>query len=192
MGRWGGRDRFEGLIERIRGLDPLAGLRATFILGFPGETDDAADEVVDFIDDSDLDWIGAFTYSREEGTRSHVMADQIPAVVARERAERVAAAADAAMSRRAASLIGTRFEVLAERLDVASGLWVGRSSREAPEVDGEIRFIGSNLRVGDYVDVLITDSDGADLIGSQFWLQSGAHSDHDRDQNRIAVGDAPV
>jgi ribosomal protein S12 methylthiotransferase len=154
------------MIGRIRSLDPLAGIRATFILGFPGETDDDAAEVEHFVDGSDLDWIGTFTYSREEGTRSHAMTEQVPAAVARERAERVSAAADEAMSRRASALVGSRLEVLVERLELNTRMWIGRSRREAPEVDGEIRFEGSELRVGDYVDVLITDNEGADLLGS--------------------------
>jgi ribosomal protein S12 methylthiotransferase len=165
MGRWGGRRRFEKMIERIRALDPLAGLRATFILGFPGESDEDAAEVVSFVDDSELDWIGTFTYSREAGTRSYEMPGRVPEAVARERTEFVAAAADAAMSRRAADIVGARLEVLVERLDIATGHWVGRSLREAPEVDGDIQFLGADLRVGDYIDVEITGSDGADLIG---------------------------
>jgi ribosomal protein S12 methylthiotransferase len=165
MGRWGGRDRFEKMINKIRALDPRAGLRATFILGFPGETDAHASEVSAFVEDSDLDWIGVFTYSRETGTRSHDMGAQIPPDVARERAEDVAGAAEFAMDRRARSLVGTSFEVLVERFDLSTGVWLGRSQREAPEIDGEIRFGGDGLRVGDYVDVVITGNEGADLIG---------------------------
>ncbi|MDQ3940854.1 MAG: 30S ribosomal protein S12 methylthiotransferase RimO, partial [Actinomycetota bacterium] len=154
MGRWGSRERFERMIERIRAGDPMAGVRSTFILGFPGETDDDAERVVSFVEDNELDWIGTFAYSREPGTRSHDMTPQIDAAVARERSELVSVAADAAMQRRAAALVGAHLEVLVERLDLEERLWTGRSRREAPEVDGEIRFAGrSDLRVGDYVDV---------------------------------------
>ena len=69
------------------------------------------------------------------------------------------------MDRRARSLRGTTFEILAERFDLSTGVWLGRSQREAPEIDGEIRFEGDHLRVGDYVDVVITGNEGADLIG---------------------------
>ena len=165
MGRWGGRDRFEATIDRIRAADPLAGVRTTFILGFPGETDEDADEVVSFVSDNDLDWIGTFTFSREEGTKSHDILDQVPADVARERAERVRVAAEATMERRAESLIGETLEVLVERLDIESGSWTGRSKREAPEIDGEITFSSDRvLAVGDYVDVVVTGTDGADLL----------------------------
>ena len=166
MGRWGGRERFEKIIGRIRAHDPLAAVRATFILGFPGETDDDAAEVESFVEETQLDWVGTFTYSPEVGTRGFDLPDPVDEPVARQRTERVASAADRTMDARAASLTGRSFRVLVEKLDVASGRWSGRSHREAPEVDGEIRFDADVfLSVGDYVNVRITDNDGADLIG---------------------------
>ena len=89
MGRWGGRERFDSMVDRIRSLDELAAVRATFIVGFPGETDEQAARGRGFIDETDLDWVGVFTYSREEGTRSHDMDDQVPESTARERADRL-------------------------------------------------------------------------------------------------------
>lgn len=166
MGRWGSRERFERIISRIRLADPLAGVRSTFILGFPGETDEDAAAVESFVNDTDLDWVGVFGYSREPGTRSHDLPDQVPEVITRERVERVSSAGDRTMERRARSLVDRRFEVLVDRYDLAEKAWVGRSRREAPEVDGEIRFsTEANLSVGEYIDVLITGSDGADLLG---------------------------
>jgi ribosomal protein S12 methylthiotransferase len=167
MGRWGSRARFERLIDRIRSTDPLAGVRSTFILGFPGETDDDAAEVESFVSDTDLDWVGVFGYSREESTRSHDLPDQVPADVMRERVERVSSAGDRTMERRAQSLVGTRLEVLVDRFDLAEEMWVGRSAREAPEVDGEIRLAAARdaLKVGEYIEVEITANEGADLVG---------------------------
>jgi ribosomal protein S12 methylthiotransferase len=166
MGRWGSRARFDEMVTRIRELDPLAGIRATFILGFPGETDEDAEEVAEFVRDAQLDWIGTFVYSREEGTRSFEMSDAVPEAIARERHERVSGAADIAMETRAATLIGRSLRVLVERYEPDEGVWSGRSQREAPEVDGEITFEGrSDLKVGDYVDVVITGHEGADLVG---------------------------
>jgi ribosomal protein S12 methylthiotransferase len=167
MGRWGGRDRFETMMDRIRSADPLAGIRTTFILGFPGETDEDAAEVEKFVSDNEMDWIGTFTYSAEVGTRSHDMDGHVPAAVARERAESVSMAAERTMERRARSLIGSDVEVLVERLDLDTNEWIGRSKREAPEIDGEIRFTASDhLHVGDYVAVTITHAEGADLYGA--------------------------
>ena len=171
MGRWGGRERFEKMIGRIRSADPLAGIRSTFILGFPGETEEDAAEVERFVADTDLDWVGTFVFSKEEGTRSHDMDDQVEPVEARARAERVAAIADETMRRRAASLVGQQLEVLIERLDLDQQMWIGRSQREAPEVDGDIRFPATPIhnhdpKVGDYVRVTIEAADGADLIAT--------------------------
>ncbi|MBA2312899.1 MAG: 30S ribosomal protein S12 methylthiotransferase RimO [Actinobacteria bacterium] len=166
MGRWGSRARFERIIERIRAADPLAGIRSTFIVGFPGERDEDAAEMTSFIEATELDWIGVFTYSREEGTRSSAMGDQIPEEVARERAASLSQAAEASMEGRARSLAGESFEVLAERYDRADASWTGRSQREAPDIDGEIRFTSDEpLSVGDYVSVLVTGNTGADLLG---------------------------
>jgi ribosomal protein S12 methylthiotransferase len=166
MGRWGGRARFESMIDRIRSGDPAAAVRSTFILGFPGETDEDAAEVESFVTDTDLDWVGVFTYSPELGTRSFELGARVPDAIARERADAIAMAADRTMQRRASSFVGRDLEVLAERLDVGAGEWSGRSHREAPEVDGEIRFPSTDsTRVGDYVRVAVTETDGADLLG---------------------------
>ncbi|MDP9066823.1 MAG: 30S ribosomal protein S12 methylthiotransferase RimO [Actinomycetota bacterium] len=175
MGRWGGRARFEKMIDRIRSQDPSAAVRATFILGFPGETEEDADQVESFVEDAGLDWVGTFTYSPEVGTRGFDMTDTVPEAVARHRTERVAVAADRAMERRAGSFVGTTLRVLAERLEVGSHTWSGRSHREAPEVDGEIRFHSDTpLQVGDYIDVSIVATDGADLIGEHVGKQHPA------------------
>lgn len=167
MGRWGSRQRFDAMVESIRGRDPLAAVRATFIAGFPAEGERDALEVESFIADTDLDWVGVFTYSREEGTRSHGMAGQVAEAEARERADRWSRAAEDTMHRRAASLVGRTLDVLVERLDIASGEWTGRSHREAPEVDGEITFTSDRrLQVGRRIPVEITGNVGADLVGA--------------------------
>ena len=166
MGRWGGRARFEHQIERIRARDPLAAIRSTFILGFPGETHRDAAEVASFVADNELDWIGVFTYSRETDTRSHDMPDQVPPEAARERAEAVVAAAEQTMNRRAETYVGRELDVLVERFDLEESAWVGRSHREAPEIDGEIKLgEAAHLSVGDFVRVVVTGAEGTDLVG---------------------------
>ena len=166
MGRWGSRERFDSIVSRIRNGDPLAGIRSTFIMGFPGETEDHARAVESFVSDTELDWVGVFTFSQEEGTRSYDMPEQVDAEVSRERSARVQGLADLTMERRARSLVGSTFEVLVERFDLEESAWIGRSKREAPEIDGEITVAtDAPLHVGEYIDVRITDSVGADLIG---------------------------
>jgi ribosomal protein S12 methylthiotransferase len=166
MGRWGSRERFDSIVSRIRNGDPLAGIRSTFIMGFPGETEHHARAVESFVSDTELDWVGVFTFSQEEGTRSYDMPEQVDAEVARERSARVQGLADLTMERRARSLVGSSFEVLVERFDLEESAWIGRSKREAPEIDGEITVAtDAPLHVGEYIDVRITDSVGADLVG---------------------------
>jgi ribosomal protein S12 methylthiotransferase len=166
MGRWGSRERFDSIVSRIRNGDPLAGIRSTFIMGFPGETEDHARAVESFVSDTELDWVGVFTFSQEEGTRSYDMPEQVDAEVSRERSARVQGLADLTMERRARSLVGSTFEVLVERFDLEESAWIGRSKREAPEIDGEITVAtDAPLHVGEYIDVRITDSVGADLVG---------------------------
>ena len=167
MGRWGGRERFDRMIDRIRSADRLAAIRTTFILGFPGETDKDAAAVESFVSETELDWVGTFTFSREQGTRSHDLADQVPPDAARERAEIVRVAADSTMERRAEYFIGETLNILAERLDLETGMWTGRSHREAPEIDGEVTFSAAgDPDVGDYLPVSISATDGTDLTGT--------------------------
>ena len=166
MGRWGSRERFERLIDRIRSADPFAGVRSTFIMGFPGETDEDALAVESFVSETDLDWVGVFAYSPEEGTRSHDLPNRVPEAITRERVERVSGAAERTMEHRAQSLIGKELEVLVDRFDLQDRTWIARSAREAPEVDGEIRITaGDEVGVGDYMKVEITANEGADLVG---------------------------
>ncbi|MDQ3751666.1 MAG: 30S ribosomal protein S12 methylthiotransferase RimO [Actinomycetota bacterium] len=181
MGRWGSSDRFTRMIDRIRAQDPLAGVRSTFILGFPGETEAQAAQVTAFVAETDLDWVGAFTYSPEEGTRSAGMDDRVADAAARARTERVASAAEVTMEGRARSLVGRRLEVLAESFDRARGAWVGRSHREAPEIDGEVRFRGgAEVTVGDFIEVVITGNLGADLEAVQTGPSQGAPGEDGR------------
>lgn len=167
MGRWGGTDRFTRMIDRIRSGDPLAAVRSTFILGFPGETEEDARRVTDFVQGTDLDWVGVFTYSREVGTRSEHLDGQVPPDEARARAEEVTRVAEATMARRAETLVGETLRVLVERFEMKEGTWIGRSHREAPEIDGDITFIADEpLRVGTFVDVEVTGASGSDLLGA--------------------------
>lgn len=166
MGRPGNAQRFAALIERIRARSPVAGVRSSFIVGFPSEQEADVLELESFISESGLDWIGCFTYSRESGTRSFDMTDQLPEEVISERFERITRAAEVAMESRAASLEGEVLEVLTERYERDEDVWVGRSHREAPEIDGDIRFEAPRPpAVGDYLDVLVTKAQGAELVG---------------------------
>lgn len=158
MRRYGSAQRFLERIEYIRALDPSAVFRSSFILGYPGETEDDHDELLSFLEVADLDWVGFFPYSLEEGTYAAALEDQVPRDLALERLRECAELQDAITTRKRRELISTSVEVLVD----APG--VGRSFREAPEIDGIVR-IDEELAVGSVVNVDIIASEGPDLLG---------------------------
>jgi ribosomal protein S12 methylthiotransferase len=167
MARSGSPDRFLGLIEGIRRRDPGAVFRSSFITGFPGETEDDVQVLIDFVDAAGLDWSGVFTFSPEDGTPAATMPDQIPADEARARAEAVTEVLEAVALERAEAFVGRTVDVLVEaHEDGPEGpAAVGRSYREAPETDGEVRVPGLGTPVGRIAPVTIVDTDGVDLVG---------------------------
>lgn len=150
MKRWGDGDRFLALIEGIRARRPDAAFRSSFIVGFPGETEDDHDALVSFLGAAQLDWAGFFPFSAEDGTPAAGYPDRVPAVLAAERATELGEAQDAVTRARRDALVGTTAEVM---VDVAPGPGgrrpgdpavgaVGRTFREAPEIDGVVRLTG--------------------------------------------------
>lgn len=169
MARGGSAEEFLELIARVRERDPAAVIRSSFILGFPGETDEDVAALADFLGRADIDWPGFFTYSREEGTDSAAMAGQVPEDVAAARRDDVAAIAELAAEERARGFIGVDLWVLIERVgeEADAGAAIGRSHREGPESDGEVRLRGvapETLAAGDLVPARVVDTDGVDLI----------------------------
>ena len=158
MRRWGDAGRFLERIEAIRSSEPDATFRSSFILGYPGETEDDQRALLDFIDAAQLDWAGFFTFSSEEGTPAHDLAKQVPHELALERLREVSERQDAITARRRDALVGTRQRVLIDRPGV------GRSVRECPEIDGVV-MVDSSLSVGEMVDCRIVASRGTDLEG---------------------------
>ncbi|MHB1988958.1 MAG: MiaB/RimO family radical SAM methylthiotransferase [Acidimicrobiales bacterium] len=167
MRRWGSRQRYLERIARIRQLEPAAVLRSSFILGYPGETEDDHDELLGFLDEAQLDWAGFFTFSREDGTYAAGLDESlsVPASLALERLVECMELQDAITARHRAELAGTQMTVL------ACGDGVGRSYREAPEIDGIIRIDGLPGVAGatgrgtthPFFDVRCTGSEGPDL-----------------------------
>lgn len=168
MARSGSPDRFGALVERIRTLSPAAAIRSNFILGFPGEDDGHVDELAGFLDTHELDFVGLFTYSDEDGTPAVDLGDHVPETVANERRDRIADVVERASDRRARDRIGDRLAVLVE--EVGADEVLGRSHREAPEADGEVTVVDADGRpadvaVGDLVTVEVMDHLGVDLVG---------------------------
>jgi len=163
MGRTGDAAAHLALVDRVRSVLPGVVLRTTIMTGFPGETNDDARVLEEFLAEAELDYVGVFTYSPEEGTVAASLPEQVEPAVADERAQRVRDIADSIGFARAAALVGTRQKVLVEGFDEDGELF-GRTCGQAPDVDG-VTLVDTEVPVGDFVELTITDSLGYDLIG---------------------------
>jgi ribosomal protein S12 methylthiotransferase len=163
MRRFGDEQRFCDLLDRIRQACPRAGVRSNFIVGFPGETEQDLDTLMNFLGAARLDAIGVFGYSEEDGTEAASLAGAVePGEVAR-RVEEVTALADELMAQRSTDRIGETTDVLLERR-LGAGRFEGRAAHQAPEVDGSTTVRGcGDARPGDMVRARFTAAEGADL-----------------------------
>lgn len=150
------------LLRRIREAVPGIALRSSFIVGFPGETEDDVRALLDFLDEAELDHVGVFRYSQEEGTAAGAMAGQLDPVLVDERWGRVMAHQAVISARLAARRVGEVVEVLVEH--AGAGRLRGRTSQQAPEIDGIIRLTGS-AAPGELVRARVVGSDTYDLEG---------------------------
>jgi ribosomal protein S12 methylthiotransferase RimO len=160
MRRFGDSEKFLHLINQIRALSPEAGIRSNFIVGFPGETQEDFDDLANFISSAKLDAIGIFGYSDEDNTEALDLSDKVDEDLIKSRVESLSSLADEMVTQRAAARIGENVRVLIED----SELQEGRAAHQGPEVDGTTSFIGTNFKVGQYIDAVIIDSMGADLV----------------------------
>jgi len=160
MRRFGDTEKFLHLISQIRALSPEAGIRSNFIVGFPGETQEDFDDLANFITQAKLDAVGVFGYSDEDNTEALNLADKVDADVIAQRVETLSSLADEMVSLRAQARIGDNVRVLIEDADLQEG----RAAHQGPEVDGTTTFIGTDFAVGQYVDAVVIDSMGADLV----------------------------
>ena len=160
MRRFGDTEKFLHLISQIRALSPEAGIRSNFIVGFPGETEEDFDDLANFITLAKLDAVGIFGYSDEDKTEALELSDKVDADVIGQRVETLSALADEMVSLRAQARIGENVRVLIEDAELQEG----RAAHQGPEVDGTTTFIGTNFAVGQYVDAVVIDSMGADLV----------------------------
>ncbi len=158
-----------GLLKRIREQLPEAVLRTTFIVGFPGETQDHFEHLLDFVAEQQFDHVGVFTFSPEEGTAAADLADPVAPEVAQDRKERLMALQQPIAAERNATWVGRIVDVLIEQENPSTGEMLGRCSRYAPEVDGEVRVMpgegGLCAAPGTMVPVRITAANTYDLEG---------------------------
>ena len=160
MRRFGDSEKFLHLISQVRAVSPEAGIRSNFIVGFPGETQEDFDDLADFITKAKLDAVGVFGYSDEDNTEALNLSDKVDADVIAQRVETLSSLADEMVSLRAQARIGENVRVLIEDAELQEG----RAAHQGPEVDGTTSFIGTDFLVGQYVDAVVIDSMGADLV----------------------------
>ena len=169
MRRFGDLESFLGLLDQIRALAPLAGVRSNVIVGFPGETDEDLQTLCDFLEAARMDVTGVFGYSDEDGTEAAGFADDIKLDEdeIRSRTEHVTALVEELNAQRAEERIGEQVVVLVESVEAGDdGLVVeGRAAHQGPEVDGTTVLSGADhARVGDLVHATVEGTDGVDLI----------------------------
>ncbi len=157
------------LLDRIRAQLPEAVLRTTFIVGFPGETEEQFEHLLAFVELQRFDHVGVFTFSPEEGTAAASLSDPVPPEVAVARRDRLMALQQPIAAARNALAVGRIVDVLIEQENPSSGEMLGRSARFAPEVDGVVTVHpgrgGLCAAPGTMVPVRITAADTYDLIG---------------------------
>ena len=159
MKRWGDGERFAARIDAIRQREPQAAFRSNFIVGYPGETEEDHDQLLDFVESVRLDWCGFFPFSREDGTHAAGLDSQVPEELVAERLAELTELQDRITAAKRDEMIGSVVEVLVDRPGI------GRTWREAPEIDG-IVMVPSVLEQGSFATVSIVDALGPDLVAA--------------------------
>jgi ribosomal protein S12 methylthiotransferase len=166
----------DAIIERIKTALPEAVLRTTFIVGFPGETDEHFAHLVDFVKRHQFDHVGVFTFSPEEGTKAYDLPNQLSQELMDARREELMAVQQPISAKKNQACIGKTVEVLIEQENPQTGEYIGRSARFAPEVDGLVYVTvpesGLAPELGTLATVKINDADVYDLYGEIIAEQS--------------------
>jgi len=155
-------ERVRRTIERLRAAMPEIAIRTTFLVGFPGESEAEFQALLDFVAEMEFDRVGVFTYSHEAGTPAARLADDVPAEVKEERRARLMGVQQPISLAKNRALVGQMLDVLIE--GQGDGVSVGRSYRDAPEIDGLV-LVQAELPVGEIVPVRITAALEYDLVG---------------------------
>src|SRR5580765_5337162 len=170
MKRGGNRDSLERLIARVRKRVPGIAVRTTFITGFPGETEEDLNELLTFVKNVEFDRVGVFTYSDEEGTPAFNLPDKVDPKIAKRRRDRLMKEQAKIAKRKHTAMIGQTVRVMFEgESNESELLWQGRMATQAPDIDGCVLINdvpeGFNPKVGEMLEVLITEAQKYDLIG---------------------------
>ena len=159
MRRWGDGERFRRRIADIRAREPEAAFRSNFIVGYPGETEDDHDALLDFVEQAQLDWCGFFAYSPEAGTYAMELDGEVDTGLRDERLAELRELQDDITAAKRDLLVGSEVRVLVDEPGI------GRSHREAPEIDGVI-VVPDTLEVGEFHDLTVTAAMGPDVEAS--------------------------
>ncbi|MGB2756580.1 MAG: 30S ribosomal protein S12 methylthiotransferase RimO [Acidimicrobiia bacterium] len=166
MRRYGSGALFTGLIEGIRSRQPDAAFRSSFIVGFPGETEDDHEALLEFLQAAELDWAGFFPYSAEAGTHAVTLNGAVPEALVRERLSECEEIQTRITAARRDLRVGSQVDVLVDWVDAAGTAW-GRTFAETPEIDGIIRVASERLlTMGEIVRVQLHESVGVDMVAS--------------------------
>jgi ribosomal protein S12 methylthiotransferase len=156
------------VLQRIRNwreLVPDLAIRSSFVVGFPGETDEDVAYLLSWLEEAQLDRVGAFKFEAVEGAPATSMADQVPEDIKQELYDAVMALSARISAEKLAAKVGSAIDVLIDRVDDEGGA-TGRSKADAPEIDGEVHLRDAGgLQPGDIVNVRVEDSDEHDLYG---------------------------
>ncbi|MCH1450361.1 MAG: 30S ribosomal protein S12 methylthiotransferase RimO [Acidimicrobiales bacterium] len=159
MRRWGDGERFLRRIADIRAREPEAAFRSNFIVGYPGETENDHDALLDFVEQAQLDWCGFFAYSPEAGTYAMELDGEVDTGLRDERLAELRELQDDITAAKRDLLVGSEVRVLVDEPGI------GRSHREAPEIDGVI-VVPDTLAVGEFHDLTVTATMGPDVEAS--------------------------
>ena len=157
------------VLERLkswREICPDIAIRSTFVVGFPGETEDDFNYLLDWLSEARLDRVGAFRFEPVEGAAANALPDPVPEEVKEERYARVMELTARISAEKLAAKVGRTLEVIVDAVDAETGGATGRSMADAPEIDGEVHLRDSgHLDVGEIVQVAVEESDEHDLFG---------------------------
>ncbi len=164
MKRWGSGDRFLTAIDAIRAQEPDAAFRSSFIVGFPGETEREHDALLEFLGAAELDWAGFFPFSPEDGTPAATLPDAVDPDLTLEWLRECEAVQEPITRAARDELVGREVEVLVDAPSDDAGVFIGRTHREAPEIDGVVQLHAEFARPGAIVRAHVTEAIGPDVL----------------------------
>jgi ribosomal protein S12 methylthiotransferase len=162
-----------GRIRNWREVCPDIAIRSTFVVGFPGETAEDFDYLLEWLEEAQLDRVGAFKFEPVEGASANALPDPVPEELKQERFERIMTLSSRISTAKLAARIGSTIEVLIDAVDAETGGATGRSTADAPEIDGEVHLRdAAHLQPGEFVSIMVEDSDEHDLFGAPLQVRA--------------------